>query len=117
MRVKAFDHLVLNVRDVERALGFYCGLLGLEPVRVAEWRAGDAPFPSAWIHRVISCDRFLVQFGREGRFTRRSAVSGHERAAARGSQPVHMSTGLGGGRFVRLRARARVTVGSWWCGQ
>ncbi|WP_434599648.1 VOC family protein [Streptomyces sp. A5-4] len=46
MRVKEFDHLVLNVRDVERALDFYCGPLGLEPVRVAEWRAGEVPFPS-----------------------------------------------------------------------
>jgi catechol 2,3-dioxygenase-like lactoylglutathione lyase family enzyme len=46
MRVKAFDHLVLNVEDVERALEFYCGVLGLEPVRVAEWRAGDVGFPS-----------------------------------------------------------------------
>lgn len=49
MRVKAFDHLVLNVEDVERALTFYCGLLGLEPVRVAEWRAGKVPFPSVRI--------------------------------------------------------------------
>ncbi|MFI9052159.1 VOC family protein [Streptomyces sp. NPDC053427] len=46
MRVKDFDHLVLNVRDIESALEFYCGPLGLEPVRVGEWRAGDAPFPS-----------------------------------------------------------------------
>ena len=46
VRVKAFDHLVLNVEDVERSLGFYTGLLGLEPVRVAEWRRGRAPFPS-----------------------------------------------------------------------
>ncbi|MDJ0463996.1 VOC family protein [Streptomyces sp. H27-C3] len=46
MRVKEFDHLVLNVRDVDRALDFYCGPLGLEPVRVAEWRAGEVPFPS-----------------------------------------------------------------------
>jgi catechol 2,3-dioxygenase-like lactoylglutathione lyase family enzyme len=46
MRVKAFDHVVLNVQDVERALAFYCGPLGLEPVRVDEWRAGNAPFPS-----------------------------------------------------------------------
>ncbi|MGQ4511602.1 VOC family protein [Streptomyces sp. DW26H14] len=46
MRVKDFDHLVLNVGDVERSLAFYCGQLGLEPVRVAEWRAGTAPFPS-----------------------------------------------------------------------
>lgn len=49
MRVKDFDHLVLNVEDVERALEFYCGPLGLEPVRVEEWRAGKAPFPSARI--------------------------------------------------------------------
>lgn len=49
MRVKDFDHLVLNVEDVERALEFYCGPLGLEPVRVEEWRAGKAPFPSVRI--------------------------------------------------------------------
>lgn len=49
MRVKDFDHLVLTVRDVERALAFYCGPLGLEPVREKEWRAGDAPFPSVRI--------------------------------------------------------------------
>ncbi|MFJ3710894.1 VOC family protein [Streptomyces sp. NPDC090053] len=46
VRVKDFDHLVLNVQDVERALEFYCGPLGLEPVRVDEWRAGKVPFPS-----------------------------------------------------------------------
>lgn len=46
LRVKAFDHLVLNVEDVERSLAFYTGLLGLEPVRVDEWRRGQAPFPS-----------------------------------------------------------------------
>ncbi|GAA2396283.1 dioxygenase [Catellatospora methionotrophica] len=46
MRVIAFDHLVLNVADVERSLEFYCGLLGLEPVRVDEWRAGQVGFPS-----------------------------------------------------------------------
>ncbi|WP_079064208.1 VOC family protein [Streptomyces sp. NRRL F-4489] len=46
MRVKAFDHLVLNVADVERSLEFYAGLLGLEPVRVTEWRAGEVSFPS-----------------------------------------------------------------------
>jgi catechol 2,3-dioxygenase-like lactoylglutathione lyase family enzyme len=46
LRVKALDHLVFNVEDVERSLDFYTGLLGLEPVRVTEWRAGQAPFPS-----------------------------------------------------------------------
>ncbi|MEU7169125.1 VOC family protein [Streptomyces morookaense] len=46
MRVIDFDHLVLNVSDAERSLAFYCGPLGLEPVRVEEWRAGQVPFPS-----------------------------------------------------------------------
>lgn len=46
MRVTGFDHLVLGVTDIERSLAFYCGPLGLAPVRVDEWRAGDAPFPS-----------------------------------------------------------------------
>ncbi|SCE86721.1 VOC family protein [Micromonospora mirobrigensis] len=46
VRVTGFDHLVLTVADVERALAFYCGTLGLEPVRVDRWRAGEVPFPS-----------------------------------------------------------------------
>ncbi|MEQ4303703.1 VOC family protein [Plantactinospora sp. B6F1] len=49
IQVKAFDHLVLTVQDVERSLAFYCGTLGLAPVRVDEWRAGKVPFPSARI--------------------------------------------------------------------
>lgn len=49
LHVKAFDHLVLNVTDVERSLDFYSGLLGLEPVRLAEWRDGKVPFPSVRI--------------------------------------------------------------------
>ncbi|WP_239676372.1 VOC family protein [Natronosporangium hydrolyticum] len=46
IRVIDFDHLVINVRDPERSLEFYCGQLGLTPVRVDRWRAGAAPFPS-----------------------------------------------------------------------
>jgi catechol 2,3-dioxygenase-like lactoylglutathione lyase family enzyme len=44
--VTGFDHLVLNVADVERSLDFYLNRLGLGPVRVDEWRAGRVPFPS-----------------------------------------------------------------------
>lgn len=42
----ALDHLVLVVADVERALAWYGRHAGLTGVRVEEWRAGDAPFPS-----------------------------------------------------------------------
>jgi catechol 2,3-dioxygenase-like lactoylglutathione lyase family enzyme len=46
LRVTGLDHVVLNVADVERSLAFYRDELGLEPVRVEEWRRGEAPFPS-----------------------------------------------------------------------
>jgi catechol 2,3-dioxygenase-like lactoylglutathione lyase family enzyme len=50
MRVVDFDHLVLNVADVERSLAFYTGPLGLAAERVDEWRAGTLPFPSVRIN-------------------------------------------------------------------
>lgn len=49
IRVTGFDHLVLVVRDVDRSLGFYVGVLGLEPVRLEDWRAGKVPFVSVRI--------------------------------------------------------------------
>ncbi|MFE0190063.1 VOC family protein [Streptomyces sp. NPDC059008] len=64
MRVIAFDHLVLNVADVERSLAFYCGPLGLEPVRVDAWRAGEAPFPSVRVSPTTIID--LVEGPRGG---------------------------------------------------
>lgn len=49
IEVTAFDHLVLACTDVETTLGWYVDRLGLAPVRVDEWRAGSAPFPSVRI--------------------------------------------------------------------
>ncbi|QKW10594.1 VOC family protein [Streptomyces sp. NA04227] len=64
MRVIDFDHLVLKVADLERALAFYTGPLGLEPVRVEEWRAGRVPFPS-----VRLSPRALIDFVPHGEGT------------------------------------------------
>ncbi|MFD9487261.1 VOC family protein [Streptomyces sp. NPDC059991] len=58
LRVKDFDHLVLNVQNVERALDFYTGPLGLEPVRVEEWRADKVPFPSVRVSPTMIIDLF-----------------------------------------------------------
>lgn len=49
VRAVGLDHLVLNCADVEASLRWYCEELGLAPVRVDEWRAGTAPFPSVRI--------------------------------------------------------------------
>lgn len=64
MRVTAVDHLVVNVADTRRSLAFYQGILGLEPVRVAEWEAGEAPFASVRIsaHTIID----LMELDRSG---------------------------------------------------
>ena len=44
--VEGFDHLVLVCAEVERTLAWYLDELGLEPVRVEEWRRGEVFFPS-----------------------------------------------------------------------
>ena len=60
MRVHDLDHIVLNVGDVERSLAWYTGLLGLAGERVAEWRAGDVPFPSVRISPTCIIDLFAT---------------------------------------------------------
>jgi catechol 2,3-dioxygenase-like lactoylglutathione lyase family enzyme len=49
VRVIGLDHIVLNVADVERSLEWYCTVLGLDGVRVDEWRRGEVLFPSVRI--------------------------------------------------------------------
>ena len=55
LKVVDLDHIVLRVKDVERAIEFYTGVLGLEPHRVVEYRAGQVPFPCARVneHTII----------------------------------------------------------------
>jgi catechol 2,3-dioxygenase-like lactoylglutathione lyase family enzyme len=61
VRVTGFDHLVLLTPDVERSLAWYCDELGLEPVRVEEWRRGDAPFPSVRIDESTLIDLLAAE--------------------------------------------------------
>jgi catechol 2,3-dioxygenase-like lactoylglutathione lyase family enzyme len=44
------DHIVLAVQDMDAMLRFYLEVLGLQPHRVDEYRAGAALFPCARIH-------------------------------------------------------------------
>lgn len=54
--VKAIDHVVLVVRDLERALAFYRDVLGCRVLREVEWRRGEARFPSVAIgpHQMLN---------------------------------------------------------------
>ena len=60
VEIRELDHLVLNVTDVERSLAWYTGLLGLDGVRVDEWRRGDAPFPSVRVSPGCIIDLFAA---------------------------------------------------------
>src|SRR5687767_14657199 len=44
--VTGIDHVVLVVADVERSVDWYHRELGLEVLRMDEWRAGTVLFPS-----------------------------------------------------------------------
>jgi catechol 2,3-dioxygenase-like lactoylglutathione lyase family enzyme len=52
----ALDHLVLVVADPERTLAWYGRHAGLAGVRVDEWRAGAAPFPSLRVDEATIID-------------------------------------------------------------
>jgi catechol 2,3-dioxygenase-like lactoylglutathione lyase family enzyme len=49
MHVVGLDHMVVNTRDLERAIHFYREVLGLEILRLEAFRAGQVGFVSARI--------------------------------------------------------------------
>jgi len=57
-KITALDHIVLNVGDIDRALQFYTGVLGLEGERVEQFRAGKVGFPSVRINDATIIDLF-----------------------------------------------------------
>ena len=58
MQVTGIDHVVLNVADAERALAWYCEVLGLQAERLDEWRRGEAPFVSVRLGPTSIIDLF-----------------------------------------------------------
>jgi catechol 2,3-dioxygenase-like lactoylglutathione lyase family enzyme len=46
LQVEAVDHVVYVCDDVERVLAWWTDVVGVPAVRVDEWHAGTAPFPS-----------------------------------------------------------------------
>jgi catechol 2,3-dioxygenase-like lactoylglutathione lyase family enzyme len=50
VQIRELDHLVLDVADVDRSLAWYTDVVGLEPMRVDEWRRGEILFPSVRVN-------------------------------------------------------------------
>lgn len=61
MRVTGIDHVVFNVSDAERTLAWWTELVGAEPVRLDEWRRGEAPFLSIRISDTTILDLFEIE--------------------------------------------------------
>ena len=64
LRVTNLDHLVLRVADVERAIAWYGGVLGLEVLRLDEWRQQRVFFPSVRVDATTIID--VLAAPREG---------------------------------------------------
>jgi len=57
-KITALDHIVLNVGDIDRALQFYTGVLGLAGERVELFKAGKVGFPSVRVNDSTIIDLF-----------------------------------------------------------
>jgi len=69
LRIVEMDHIVLNVRDIERAIAFYTGVLHLQGERLDEYRTGKVGFPSVRIndHTLIDLMQAGSQDGATGK--------------------------------------------------
>ncbi|WP_416967289.1 VOC family protein [Streptomyces sp. 4F14] len=92
------DHVVLWVRDPVAAAGFYARTVGLEPVRLPEFTAGEAPFPSVRVNDDTLLDLMPLTMAPQMRMLPDSAASaGH---------PVnHLCLALPAPAYDALRAR------------
>ena len=58
IKITELDHIVLNVKDIDRSLDFYANVLGLKVERLEEFRAGKISFPSVRINEHTIIDLF-----------------------------------------------------------
>ena len=61
IKITGLDHIVLNVRDIDRSLAFYTQVLGLKGERVQEFREGKVGFPSVRINEHTIIDLFPLK--------------------------------------------------------
>ena len=96
VRAVGLDHVVLNVADVERSFAWYCELLGLEGIRMDEWRRGEVLFPSVRVDEGTIID--LLQTDRTGRNVYHVCLV---------VEPVDLEAVKGSGRFEVVDGPAR----------
>jgi catechol 2,3-dioxygenase-like lactoylglutathione lyase family enzyme len=92
------DHVVLWTDDPLRAVEFYERIVGLAPVRVEEFRAGRAPFPSVR----VSSESILDLMSRAAAPVV-DAMTGSDASA--GQRVNHVCLSMSEGEFKALRER------------
>ncbi len=92
------DHVVLWTDDPLRAVEFYERIVGLAPVRVDEFRAGRAPFPSVR----VSSESILDLMSRAAAPVV-DAMTGSDASA--GQRVNHVCLSMSEGEFTALRER------------
>jgi glyoxylase I family protein len=92
------DHVVLWVADPLRSVEFYERMLGCVGLRVAEYRAGQAPFPSVRLGDETILDLMSVEFA-----PRMNAFPGAEGSA--GNKVNHICLAMTHDEYDALRAR------------
>jgi catechol 2,3-dioxygenase-like lactoylglutathione lyase family enzyme len=68
------DHIVLNMEDDEKMISFYTEVLMFAPERLAEYRAGNVPFPSVRMNSDTIIDLFPKRLWQKSAQT----AQGHE---------------------------------------
>lgn len=58
MMIATMDHIVLNVVNIEKMVGYYSGVLMLAPERVEAYGRGEVPFPSVRLNPDTIIDLF-----------------------------------------------------------
>jgi catechol 2,3-dioxygenase-like lactoylglutathione lyase family enzyme len=58
MRVTDIDHIVLDCADVEKEVAWWRDEIGLEPMRLEEWRHKEVPFVSVRVNANTIIDLF-----------------------------------------------------------
>lgn len=93
-----FDHVVFWTDDPVRAAEFYERVVGLTPVRLAEFHAGQAPFPSVRISPSAIIDLMARVAAPVV-----DAMAGAEGSA--GHRVNHVCLAMSAGDFTALRGR------------
>lgn len=98
--MQRLDHVVLWTKNPRASMDFYTRVVGLAPVRFAEFEAGDAPFPSVRV-----CEDSIIDLSPIGSVAGTEALT---RADGSAGHPVnHVCLAMSKSEYDALDQRLR----------